>query len=149
MRAKLLFAIALSRGAELLVLDEATSELDPIVRDDILDMLLEFVQDEGHSILISSHITSDLEKVADYIAFIHGGRLLFSHPKDVWGIISCGEAMFRALDRSNVIAWRKEDYQYKVLVKDRRRARHDRLEKIVKPATIDETMLFYVKGTLL
>lgn len=153
MRAKPLFAVALSRGAELLVLDEATSELDPIVRDDILDMLLEFVQDEGHSILISSHITSDLEKVADYITFIHGGRLLFSHPKDelvdVWGIISCGEATFRALDRSNVIAWRKEDYQYKVLVKDRRRARHDRLEKIVKPATIDETMLFYVKGTLL
>lgn len=91
--------------------------------------------------------------MADYITSIHRGRLLFSHPKDelvdVWGVVSCGEATFKGLDRSDVIAWRKEDYQYKVLVKDRRKAERDHREKIVEPTTIEETMLFYVKGTLL
>lgn len=71
MKVKLAFAVALSHKAELLILDEATSGLDPIIRDDILDILMDFVQDETHSILFSSHITSDLEKVADYITFIH------------------------------------------------------------------------------
>lgn len=67
MKVKLAFAVALSHNAELLILDEATSGLDPIIRDDVLDMLIDFVQDESHSVLVSSHITSDLEKVADYI----------------------------------------------------------------------------------
>lgn len=77
MKVKLAFAVALSHKAELLILDEATSGLDPIIRDDILDILMDFVQDETHSILFSSHITSDLEKVADYITFIHKGKLIF------------------------------------------------------------------------
>ena len=69
MKMKLSMAVALSHNAELLILDEATSGLDPIVREEILDLLLDFMQDENHTILISSHILSDLEKVADYIAF--------------------------------------------------------------------------------
>lgn len=66
MKVKLAFAVALSHKAELLILDEATSGLDPVIRDDILDILLDFVQDENHAVLVSSHIISDLEKIADY-----------------------------------------------------------------------------------
>ena len=77
MKMKLAISVAFSHHSRLLVLDEATSGLDPVVRDDILDMLLDFVQDEEHSILVSSHITSDLEKIADYIVFIHEGKVVF------------------------------------------------------------------------
>lgn len=126
MKVKLAFAVALSHKAELLILDEATSGLDPVIRDDILDILLDFVQDENHAVLVSSHIISDLEKIADYITFIHKGKLVFSFPKDElvdnYGIVSCGAAVFDSLDKTDLIAYRKEDYQYKVLVKNRKKA---------------------------
>ena len=115
MKVKLAFAVALSHKAELLILDEATSGLDPIIRDDVLDMLIDFVQDENHSVLVSSHITSDLEKVADHITFIHKGKLVFSHDKDDlvdnYGIVSCGSVIFDTLDKTDTIAYRKEDFQ--------------------------------------
>lgn len=153
MKVKLAFAVALSHNAELLILDEATSGLDPIIRDDVLDMLIDFVQDESHSVLVSSHITSDLEKVADYITFIHKGKLIFSHDKDDlvdnYGIVNCGAAVFDVLDKTMAVAYRKEDYQYKVLVRDRNRASKNYPKAIVSPATIEEIMLFYVKGELL
>mgnify|MGYP002443878627 CR=1 FL=1 len=109
MKVKLAFAVALSHKAELLILDEATSGLDPIIRDDVLDMLIDFVQDENHSVLVSSHITSDLEKVADYITFIHKGKLVFSHDKDDlvdnYGIVSCGSVIFDTLDKTDTISF--------------------------------------------
>ena len=74
---KLEFAAALSHDPKLIILDEATSGLDPVFRDEILDILREYTEDEEHTILISSHITSDLDKISDYIAFLHEGRLLF------------------------------------------------------------------------
>lgn len=152
MKVKLAFAVALSHKAELLILDEATSGLDPIIRDDVLDMLIDFVQDENHSVLVSSHITSDLEKVADYITFIHKGKLVFSHDKDDlvdnYGIVSCGSVIFDTLDKTDTIAYRKEAYQYKVLVRNRNKAAKNYPKAIVSPATIEEIMLFYVKGEL-
>lgn len=152
MKVKLAFAVALSHKAELLILDEATSGLDPIIRDDVLDMLIDFVQDESHSVLVSSHITSDLEKVADYITFLHKGNVIFSHEKDDlvdnYGIVSCGAAIFDTLDKTEIIAYRKEDYQYKVLVKNRDKAAKNYPKAIVSPATIEEIMLFYVKGEM-
>ena len=81
MKMKLSIAVAFSHNSKLLILDEATSGLDPVVRDDILDMFLDFVQNETHSILVSSHITGDLEKIADYIVFIHNGKVIFSESK--------------------------------------------------------------------
>ena len=152
MKVKLAFAVALSHKAELLILDEATSGLDPIIRDDILDILIDFVQDENHSVLVSSHIISDLEKVADYITFIHKGKLVFTHSKDELvdndGVMRCGTMVFDNLDKSEIIAYRKEDYQYKVLVKDRHIAEKKYPKAIVVPAAIEEIMLFYVKGEM-
>lgn len=152
MKVKLTFAVALSHNAELLILDEATSGLDPIIRDDVLDMLIDFVQDESHSVLVSSHITSDLEKVADYITFIHKGKLIFTQDKDTlidnYGIISCGAAVFDTINKSEVIAYRKEDYQFKVLVNNRTKAAKQYPNAIVSPATIEEIMLFYIKGEI-
>lgn len=111
MKMKLAIAVALSHNSKLLILDEATSGLDPVIRDDILDILLDFAQDETHSILISSHITTDLEKIADYIVFIHEGQVVFSKPKDElieqYGIIKCGAAQFEALDKLDIIVYRK------------------------------------------
>lgn len=152
MKVKLAFAVALSHNAELLILDEATSGLDPIIRDDVLDMLIDFVQDESHSVLVSSHITSDLEKVADYITFIHKGKVIFTQDKDnlidSYGIVSCGAAVFDTLDKSEIIAYRKEDYQFNVLVNDRAKAAKKYPNAIVSPATVEEIMLFYVKGEM-
>lgn len=150
MKAKLSIAVAFAHHPKLLILDEATSGLDPIVRDDILDMFLDFVQDEENSILVSSHITSDLEKVADYIVFIHEGRLIFSKPKDEllesYGIVKCGAAQFDALDKQDIITYRKQDYEWQILVADRRSAEKKYPKAMVIPATIDEIMLLYVRG---
>ena len=150
MKMKMSIAVAFSHNSKLLVLDEATSGLDPVVRDDILDMFLEFVLDESISILVSSHITSDLEKVADYIVFIHKGKVVFCKSKDElrykYGIIRCGAAQFDAIDKDEVIAYRKQDYEWEVLVADRDAAQRKYPKAVIDPATIDEIMLLYVKG---
>ena len=150
MKMKLAISVAFSHHSRMLILDEATSGLDPVVRDDILDMLLDFVQDEEHSILVSSHITSDLEKIADYIVFIHEGKVVFEKPKDElteqYGIIKCGAAQFDALDKSDIIAYRKMDHEWQILVSDRDRMQKKYPKALVVPATIDEIMLLYVKG---
>lgn len=150
MKMKLSIAVAFAHHPQLLILDEATSGLDPIVRDDILDMFLEFVQDEEHSILVSSHITSDLEKVADYIVFIHTGKIIFCEPKDEllehYGIIKCGSAQFDAIDKNDIVTYRKQDYEWQVLVANREKVAKKYPKAMVIPATIDEIMLLYVKG---
>ncbi|MCI8636112.1 MAG: ABC transporter ATP-binding protein [Eubacterium sp.] len=150
MKMKLAISAAFSHHCRLLILDEATSGLDPVVRDDILDMLLDFVQDEDHSILVSSHITSDLEKIADYIVFIHEGKVIFEMPKDEltgrYGILKCGAAQFDTLDKSDIISYRKMDYEWQILVLDRERMQKKYPKALVVPATMDEIMLLYVKG---
>ena len=150
MKMKLCIAVALSHRPKLLILDEATSGLDPVMRDDILDLFLEFVQDESHSVLLSSHITSDLEKIADYIVFIHQGKLVFSRPKDEllenYGILKCGAAQLEALDKEDITACRRQDYEWQVLVKDRKKAARKYPKALITPADIDEIMLLYVKG---
>ena len=150
MRAKLALAAAMSREARLLVMDEPTSGLDPVVRDDILDALLEFVQDEQHAVLISSHITSDLEKVADSIVFLHEGRVRFHKPidelRDGYGLLQCGETQFHALNKKDILAWRRLDYAWQVLVPDRAAAAQKYKDAAVGPASIDDILLMYVKG---
>lgn len=150
MKVKLSMAVALSHSPKLLILDEATSGLDPVMREDILDVFLEFVQDEEHSILMSSHITSDLEKIADYITFIHEGKIVFTEPKDTliyeYGIIRCKEADLSRIQQENRVAMRKTEHQWEVLVRDKKRAEETYKDMIIDHATIDEIMLLFVKG---
>ncbi|MGL5259895.1 MAG: ABC transporter ATP-binding protein [Lachnospiraceae bacterium] len=150
MKMKLSIIVAFSHNANLMILDEATSGLDPVVRDDILDMLLDFVQDETNSVLMSSHITGDLEKIADYIIFIHKGKLLFNLPKDElmysYGILKCGEEEFHKLDKEDIVAYRKQDYSFDVLISDRQGLTKKYPKANIETATIDEIMVLYIKG---
>ena len=120
MRAKLNIAVALSHNAQLLVLDEATSGLDPVVRDEILDILQDFVCDENRSILISSHITSDLEKICDYIAFIKNGQIVFVENKDdlkeKYALVHCTKQQFESVDTAAVVGAKYTEYNVTALV---------------------------------
>ena len=146
MKMKLGAAIALSHHAELLILDEATSGLDPIIRDEILDILLDFMQDENHTILISSHILSDLEKVSDYIAFINDGKLLFFEGKDElkekYAICSISNEEAEKIDSSAIVGRRVHNFGQDLLVK--RDEVHEDFE-LQKPS-IEDIMIYFVKG---
>lgn len=150
MKMKLSIATALSHHPKLLLLDEPTGGLDPVVRDDLLELLLDFVKDEEHAVLLSSHITTDLEKIADYVTFLHDGRMLLSRPKDElveqYGIVRCGEEQFEKISSAEMLAWRKQAYAWEVLVADREQARRRFQDAVIDRATLDEILLFYVKG---
>lgn len=145
MKMKLSLILALSHKAELLILDEATSGLDPVARDDILDILLEFIQDENNSIMISSHILSDLEKIADEIAFIHRGKLIFVESKDIleeeYGIVSLSKEEFESLDKSAIISVRDYKFGKECLVK--KQLLPESLE--VENASVEEIMVYMIK----
>lgn len=146
MRMKLSMAVALSHNAEILILDEATSGLDPIVREEILDFLLDFMQDENHTILISSHILSDLEKVADYIAFINDGKILFVEAKDElkenYGICTLSNEEVQTLDKKAIIGRRIHSFGQDLLVKRSLVPDGIRLQK----PSIEDIMIYFVKG---
>lgn len=150
MKMKLEFAIALSHSPKLLILDEATSGLDPIFRDAVLDIIREYTEDENHTVLLSSHITSDLDKIADYIAFIHEGRLLFVKTYDEiqenYGIINCGKEVFETLSTEDIISYRKEAYGYKVMIQNKQQLRKIFRDLEIENTSIEDLMLFYVKG---
>ena len=150
MTMKLAIAVALSHHPQLLILDEATSGLDPIMRDEMLDVFLEFVQEESHSILLSSHITSDLEKIADYITFIHNGKLIMTASKNDlvynYAVMRCKESQFLALDPGDIIAFRKRDFQIDVLVDNGKETQRKYKGAVVDHVSVDEIMLLLVKG---
>ena len=150
MSMKLAIAVALSHDSKLLILDEATSGLDPIMRDEILDVLLEFVKQENHSILLSSHITSDLEKIADYIVFIHNGEIILNKTKDEliyeYGVIRCSENDFHNILPEDILSSMKKDYQIDVLIKNRKLIEKKYKNLIVDSVSLDEIMLLLVKG---
>ena len=145
MKIKLSITVALSHQPRLLILDEATSGLDPVMRDEILDVFLDFIQDEQNSVLLSSHITSDLEKVADYIVFIHQGKVIFSLTKDTllyqYGILRCRTDEFKQIDKDDILAYQKKDFEWEVLVADKEKAAQKYKKCVIDHATIDEIML--------
>lgn len=145
MKMKLGIAIAMSHNAKLLLLDEATSGLDPVVRDEVLDILNEFTRDEDHSILMSSHIVSDLEKLCDYIAFLHKGKLLLFEEKDEllsrYGIVHCSEKQLSELDYNAVKHKKVSQYGAEALViRDRVPGSMN-----ISPVSIEELFLYMVK----
>ena len=146
MKMKLSMAVALSHKAELRILDEATSGLDPIVREEILDLLLDFMQDENHTILISSHILSDLEKVADYIAFINDGKILFMETKDElkenYGICTLSNEEVTSIDEEAIVGRRVHSFGQELLVKKNLIPNGIIFQK----PSIEDIMIYFVKG---
>lgn len=149
MKMKLQIATALSHNAELLILDEATSGLDPIVRSEILDMLMEFMQDENHSILLSSHILSDIERIADYITFIDRGKVLLCGEKtallEQYGVLKCGADDVLTIDKADYVSIRKHSFGCEVLVKSKSAAKAKYPDYVIDSATLEDIMIFCVK----
>lgn len=145
MKMKLGIAVALSHQAKLLILDEATSGLDPIVRDEILDIFCEFTRDESHAILISSHIVSDLEKLCDYVAFLHKGELLLCEEKDTlrerYVHIQCTAQEFATIPSSYIVGKRDSAYGVEAIVK--REAAPANV--IMNPVDIEQLFIFMAK----
>ncbi len=145
MKMKLGIAIALSHRAKLLLLDEATSGLDPVARDEVLDILNDFTRQEDHSVLLSSHIVSDLEKICDYIAFLHKGKLLLCQEKDrlreEYGILHCSGEMLDELDQGAILHSKYTRYGAEAIV--RRSAIPSGLP--LSPVTIEELFVSMVK----
>lgn len=148
MKMKLQIAAALSHNASLLVMDEATSGLDPVVRSEILDIFYEYLKDDEHSILMSSHITSDIEKIADQITFIDKGRILLSGDKDMildeHGMIKCTKKDFAMLEKEDFISARVSDFGVDVLVADREQMHRKYPELLIEKVSLEDIMLFYV-----
>lgn len=149
MTMKLSISVALSHKARLLILDEATAGLDPVVREEILDVFLEFVENEANSILISSHISSDLEKISDYITFIDNGEIILAEKKDTlvyeYGIARMKQRDFDKLDKSEYLAYRKRGLQLEGLVQNKSVFAKNHPDILVDHATIDEMLPLLTK----
>ena len=146
MKMKMGIAIALSHDAKLLIMDEPTSGLDPLIRDEIIDIFTEFTRAEDHSILISSHIVSDLEKLCDYIAFVHNGRMILCQEKDrlleQYGFLNTTEEILADIEPTAVIGKKSTGWGVEALI-DRAMIPHT---FDIKPITIEELFVYMIKG---
>lgn len=150
MKMKLSIICAMAHKPKLLILDEATTGLDPVVRDEMLDLFLEFIQDEECSIFFSSHITSDIQKIADYVILIHQGKIIFEEQKDDlvynFGIVKCGREKFASISPDDYIIHRITNVSIECLVRDKEAIRRKYKDIVVDNATLEDIMLFYIKG---
>ncbi|MDP4161218.1 MAG: ABC transporter ATP-binding protein [Bacillota bacterium] len=151
MKMKFSLAVALSHGAELLIMDEPTAGLDPMVRSELLEILTALIQDERKSVFFSTHITSDLDKIADFVTFIHHGELVLSAPKDdileKYGIIKGSNDLFDEESRSLFVGIKTNKFGFEGLVRDRERAQRCYKERaIVERPTLEDIMLYTVRG---
>lgn len=146
MTMKLSLAVAMSHDTRILILDEATSGLDPIVRSQVLEIFLEFVKDGEHSVLVSSHIISDLEKICDYIAFIHGGEICISASKEEllnkYGILKCSKEQFEQVDKEFIVNYKEYSSNVEALVERKKISK----EMKIGDASIEEIMVHYVES---
>lgn len=150
MKMKLSIAIALSHNSKLLILDEATSGLDPMIRDEILDIFMDFIQDEEHTIFMSSHIISDIEKIADYVTFIHDGKIIFSENKDELiyrhGVIRCRKEDVQKIDPSFIVGIRQNNYGAEVMIRNIDEFKRKTREFVPERTSVEEIMLFISRG---
>ena len=150
MKMKLKIAVALSHHPKILILDEPTSGLDPVARSEILDIFQDFIQNEENSIFVSSHITSDLEHIADYITFIDNGEIVLSKTRDEllekYGIVKCSKSEFEKIDKNDYVKFKVNRYEYDVLVEDKAKFKRKYEFKIIDKPTLDDIMLIYIKG---
>ena len=150
MRKKLEIAVALSHHPKLLILDEPTSGLDPVVRNEILDIFLNFIQDEEHTILLSTHITSDLEHIADEIIFIDKGKVVLNKNRDElldnYGIMKCNLDEFSKIDSEDIVSYKKNKYNYDILVDNRFKMSKKYKDFVIDKITLEELMVLIIKG---
>ena len=151
MKMKLKIATAISHKPQILILDEPTSGLDPVVRNEILDIFRQFIaEDEKRSILISTHITTDLEHISDYIMFIKNGEITLNLPTseilENYGIVKCDEKDFSKISKEDYEYYKKEKYQYEVLVSNKNTIKNKYGISTIDKASIEDIMLFYIKG---
>lgn len=148
MKMKMQIATALSHGAKLLIMDEPTTGLDPVVRNEILDIFREFLNDEDNSILLSSHITSDLDKIADCVTFIDRGKLLLTGNKDQilesHGLMKCSKEEYREIDPEDIVSARINEYNVDIMVSDRDKMSRKYSGILIEKTNLEEIMLFYV-----
>lgn len=148
MKMKMQIATALSHGAKLLIMDEPTTGLDPVVRNEILDIFREFLNDEDNSILLSSHITSDLDKIADCVTFIDRGKLLLTGNKDEilesHGLMKCSKEEYREIDPEDIVSARINEYSVDIMVSDRDKMSRKYSGILIEKTNLEEIMLFYV-----
>ena len=152
MKVKLSIAVALSHKAKLIILDDACGSLDPIVRNEILDIFMDFIQEEEHTVFLSSHITSDIEKICDYILLIHKGRILFFENKDAllydYGIVKCTEEQYKELDPAWIVGVQKNRLEVEVLVNNRQSLEGQFHDYVVDQASIEDILLYVVKNNI-
>ncbi|MCI9234115.1 MAG: ABC transporter ATP-binding protein [Bacilli bacterium] len=150
MRKKLEIATALSHHPKLLILDEPTSGLDPVVRSEVLDIFLNFIKDEEHTILLSTHITSDLEHIADQIVFIDKGKILLHKDRDElleeYGILKCSLNEFSMIMPEDIMQYKKNKYGYEILIGDRNKLSKKYANFVIDKITLEELMVLMIKG---
>lgn len=150
MKKKVEIATALSHHPKLLILDEATSGLDPIVRNEILDLFLDFISSDDHTILLSTHITSDLEHIADHIIFINKGEIFLESPRDEiidnYGILKCDIDDFKKIDKSDIVSYKKNKYNYEILINNRNKLSKKYKGYVIDKITLEDLMLLIIKG---
>lgn len=150
MKMKLQICTALSHNAKLLIMDEATSGLDPVVRSEMLDIFLEFISDDEHTILMSSHITSDIERIADSVTFIDKGKILLtgitSEILENHGILKCPREKLSEISGEDIVSVRVNDFGADVMIKNRGECSKKYRDYAIDNTTLDEILLFYVRG---
>ena len=150
MRMKLQISVAMSHKAKLLIMDEPTSGLDPIVRNEMIGIFRDFVVEEDHTILLSSHITGDLEKIADEVVFIDGGKIVFSGNKDEilekHGILKCKKEEASKVSEALIVGVEKEAYSTSILVNDRQAAAKLYPDMVIEEAALEDIMIYYVNA---
>ena len=150
MRKKLEIATALAHKPKLLILDEPTSGLDPVIRNEVLDIFQKFIEDEEHGVLLSTHITSDLEHIADEIIFIDKGKKVLQKSRDEiidnYGILKCDIDYFSNIDKKDIITYKKTKYAYEILVDDKEKTSKKYPSCVIDKITLEDLMVLVIKG---